>query len=535
MALQDFISNWYKTHNKYANFKLFETIKNDKYLLMELHDFQKFECKNIHQELYNFINNIHEIPVCPNCKKQLSFINYNNGYKKYCNNSCQLKYEFAIGNRNNTKTNADIKLKDRIKDMHLQYSLKEFINKWNNEHNAHANFQLIASIKNNEHYINELKDFCKFKTDDIEQMIWHFINNSPDVCLCKICASPLKFQKLSIGYLDFCSKSCKTKFSHINNEFDYKKQGNTFKERYGINSEGHQDFIEKCRETSFEHYGVSHHMKNSESLKRWKETFNKKYGNENPMQVDEIRKNLFKNNLKQFGSISPFGNPNVQLKSRQTLYKNYGVHNTVDSPEILEKIINSGKQSKLEKKLVEVLTNNNIKFKQQFIIKNEYGTKPFDFAIFDNNDILICLVECDGTFYHGYLSDQDGRFVGYDKDITRTLFIPENVKFIAIIETDFENGVKELFNALDFDYDAYIQNIFNWCRSIDFPYPKYNEKILLKSYTNLCEYKTFKPKSRVGDKIVRHFHPSIYHARVSTLSPFDAWYKDELLIKVIDC
>lgn len=461
MALQEFINNWYKTHNKYANFKLFETIKNDKYLSMELRDFQKFECKTIRQELYNFVNNIHELPVCPNCKKPLTFINYNSGYKKYCNNSCQMKHEFASGNRNDTKTNADIKLKNRVKDMHSQYSLKEFIDNWYKDHNAHANFQLIAYIKNNEHYITELKSFCKFETDNVEQMIWHFINDISNMCFCKMCSLSLKFQKLSIGYLDFCSKSCKTKFSHINNKFDYKKQGNTFKERYGVNSDGHQDFIEKYQKTSIERYGEPHHMKNNDSLKRWKESFNKKYGGENPMQVDEIRKKLFDDNLKQFGTISPFGNSDIRSKSRQTLYKNYGVYNTVDSPEILKKIINSSKQSKLEKKLVEVLTNNNIKFKQQFIIKNEYGIKPFDFAIFDNNDNLVCLVECDGIFYHGYLSDQDGRFVGYDKDITRTLFIPENVKFIAIIETDFENGVKELFNTLNFDYDAYIQNIFN--------------------------------------------------------------------------
>lgn len=48
-------------------------------------------------------------------------------------------------------------------------------------------------------------------------------------------------------------------------------------------------------------------MKNNDSLKRWKESFNKKYGGENPMQVDEIRKKLFDDNLKQFGTISPFG------------------------------------------------------------------------------------------------------------------------------------------------------------------------------------------------------------------------------------
>jgi hypothetical protein len=98
-----------------------------------------------------------------------------------------------------------------------------------------------------------------------------------------------------------------------------------------------------------------------------------------------------------------------------------------------------------------------------------------------------------------------------------------------------------MIKTLVTDYDDWINNIFKMCRSMPFPYPEYNDIELIKSYNKLekmdCDDKYHKDISlntRLGDRIINSFHHSIYHAhRKNEISPYKAWYDDELLKKVI--
>jgi hypothetical protein len=84
-----------------------------------------------------------------------------------------------------------------------------------------------------------------------------------------------------------------------------------------------------------------------------------------------------------------------------------------------------------------------------------------------------------------------------------------------------------------FDYEG---SIFDWCRSIDFPYPDYLDKRLEKDYESLCKYQTsvYKPNARLGESAINKFHKSVFDCHVGDyVSPKVAWYDDNLLKKVI--
>ena len=78
--------------------------------------------------------------------------------------------------------------------------------------------------------------------------------------------------------------------------------------------------------------------------------------------------------------------------------------------------------------------------------------------------------------------------------------------------------------------------MFNWCRSIEFPYPEYEDKRLTNDFKNLKKYNVteYIPYAKLGQSIIRQYHKSMYHAHVGSYkSPYDAWYDDKLLKKAI--
>jgi hypothetical protein len=165
----------------------------------------------------------------------------------------------------------------------------------------------------------------------------------------------------------------------------------------------------------------------------------------------------------------------------------------------------------------------------------------FDFAIFKDGK-LDTLVDYDGEYFHG-----DGDF-GYnglqsreENDISRLHCIPDGVKFLIINEKMEDRGCIALAETLGFNYNEWVQDQFNECRKNGFPFYNYSDKELENTYKLLIKYKIpitryIKKMGRpgIGDKIIHHFHPSIYHARLKdSLSPYEAWHNDELLLKCI--
>ena len=167
----------------------------------------------------------------------------------------------------------------------------------------------------------------------------------------------------------------------------------------------------------------------------------------------------------------------------------------------------------------------------------------WDYGIYskDSNE-LVMVVDLDGSYFHADNCDYDGIHSREEYDEKRSLSVPEGIKISIIQELNFSKSFEKIIKDLiTKDYDEYINQIFTECRSMSFPYPKYSDVELMKSYNRLqkmnCNDKYHKDISlntRVGDRLIQHFHPSIYHAHVNGKpSPYEAWSNDKLLKRVI--
>ena len=75
-----------------------------------------------------------------------------------------------------------------------------------------------------------------------------------------------------------------------------------------------------------------------------------------------------------------------------------------------------------------------------------------------------------------------------------------------------------------------------------FPFPEYSSDKLISSWNclvaldcNSDKYQDMSLNTRIGDELIAHFHPSIYHAHKSDkLSPYDAWHNENLLRLTIE-
>lgn len=292
------------------------------------------------------------------------------------------------------------------------------------------------------------------------------------------------------------------------------------------------DVIKKIKQTKLDRYGDAGYH----NIEKMKQTNLDRYGVECSFQVEEVKEKAKQTCFEKYGVFHPMQTITIQEKLKQSFFNKFGYDSPLKNPDIKQKQAKSAKSSQLEKKVKEFLKNNKFDYKTQYVLNNECSSHAFDFAIFKNNKLEI-LIDCDGLYYHGYLCDFDDKRVKSKKyDDFRLQLIPKNVKFIIVIEKHEEECFKEIFKCFDMNYNDYIKYIFDWCRSIDFPYPTYTPKILLNGWNKLNEYnfEKYKPGQMYGLKIINQFHKSIWNCTVNNKpSIYTAWHDDNLLLKVI--
>ena len=229
--------------------------------------------------------------------------------------------------------------------------------------------------------------------------------------------------------------------------------------------------------------------------------------------------------------------------------------------EISDRMVKFNEEMSLEQRrsiIISAMGNN--KFHQKFesyfnssYLSNDYYIIPevvlrsdvvhsWDYGIYDKNtNTLQMVVDLDGSYFHADSSDYDGLHSKEEYDERRLLSIPDGVKYEIITESSFGKSVNLIIKNLLIDYDSFIQNIFKCARSIPFPYPSYMTKELIRSYNQLCKFDcndkyriSISINNREGDRLIQHFHHSIWHAnRKGSISPYEAWYNDDMLMKVI--
>ena len=186
---------------------------------------------------------------------------------------------------------------------------------------------------------------------------------------------------------------------------------------------------------------------------------------------------------------------------------------------------------------------NDYYFIGEFITNNEIVHR-WDYAIFDkSSNELVMLVDIDGQYHHADNNDYNGNQSKEERDEKRILSIPKdsNITPFIIQENKFTKCFELMLKTLMMNYDEYVKYTFKMCRSMPFPNPSYSDKELINSFKDLCNMKTddkyhrsISLNTRNGDRLITHFHPSIYQAhRKEKISPYDAWYDDDILKKCI--
>lgn len=340
--------------------------------------------------------------------------------------------------------------------------------------------------------------------------------------ICKCCGTETKYWNLEHGYREFCSRRC---FWKVTTQLDSvkEKRKQTCKEKY--DSENYmqcKDFKEKSEVTCVKKYNVKNAGGSKEAIAKIKATKLANHGNENYNNMEQT----YLTKEVKYGDKYY----NNKFKARETWENSYGIDITspIQIPGVKAKALSyATKMTSPEKKLFEFLTNRKLQFQYGY----ELNGKSFDFAVFDN-DKLKLLIEIDGIYYHGLTEDCNGKHVRGENDCERFSKVPEGVKYIVCDDRNIEPCLKEIVKVYNMDYDEWVKSIIDDL-PIEFPYPKYSEKRLQKDWKHLQDWEWNK-NSFVGNSIVRHFHESIWEARVGkNISPVECWNNKELLEKTV--
>ena len=188
----------------------------------------------------------------------------------------------------------------------------------------------------------------------------------------------------------------------------------------------------------------------------------------------------------------------------------------------------------------------NMIFKESFSLKEEFSTSKdgiihfWDYAVFNLNNELVMLIDLDGIYFHADYKDYNGIHSKEEYDEKRGLSNNDVFKFI-IYENNFDKSFNHLIKLLSINHVNYNKTLFSEYRAIPFPELCYTDDELTKSYEELykmnCDDKYHQDISlntRLGDHLIQHFHPSIYHdKRAGKLSPYEAWNNDNILRSMI--
>ncbi len=245
--------------------KVIAKVNNDAFIKKEVITATSFlnENANTSQRLYSVLNHITEVPICPTCGNQVSFISFGKGYSKFCSPTCNLRSKAFIADR-----------KSKVIDTCMaRYGVD----------NAHKVKEVIE----------------KTKTTCLEK----YGVDSP------LKSEPIK-NKVKATNLEKYGKEWVTQ-----TEMFKSKSKHTCVARYGVEYNMQRNSaVESFKNVCLSRYGVDNPSKVAKIRENAKNTCIKKYGAANVMRLS-----LFKNKVKntclyKYGTTSPLGNESIKRK-----------------------------------------------------------------------------------------------------------------------------------------------------------------------------------------------------------------------------
>lgn len=228
---------------------------------------------------------------------------------------------------------------------------------------------LIYFQKNKENYIKEswvsknLPNLYQYLSDKEGQTISekiYLLSNSKNYC--KVCQKDTKFLSYDRGYRDYCSKKC----SNNDEELTLIKTSSAKKtnmEKYGVDNPSKLDIIKS--KISKSKLNINYEEINLKT----KNTVFKKYGVYNLSQLDSIKEKKKKTTYKNWGVDNPFQSEEIKEKVKNKMLDKHGVNHPLKS----KKIIDSMKKTNIQKWGVDNYTKTN-EYKELMFEKYRSGS-----------------------------------------------------------------------------------------------------------------------------------------------------------------
>ena len=221
-------------------------------------------------------------------------------------------------------------------------------------------------------------EICKFSTDNIKKFTNHLrthklsVKEYYDTYLlkdnenkCNYCGKPTKFKSLKFGYYHYCSQTCSSSDSIVQEKHKktckerynvewfsqssswHKKINMIYQERYNTDYGIQADEIkEKIKNTMYKKYGVLSYLQTEDCKTKAKQTCLEKYGKEHYTQTEEyyllrLKKSndehnchwwnniekIKETNIKRYGSNFASETNKIKEKILKTRYERYGKYN----------------------------------------------------------------------------------------------------------------------------------------------------------------------------------------------------------------
>jgi len=246
---------------------------------------KKFNINHWGQMLFNYLNNISELPKCK-CGNSLKFIKFKKGYAVFCSIKCM---------------SSDVGVREKVKETFLKkYGVqnplqspevqekrkKNFIEKYGVEHQS----QLISVCE-------KRKKTCLDKFGATTNL------------LCDDTINKIKQTNLRIFGCEHNSQS--------------------------------QQIKEKKKKTNLRNCGFEYNFQSEISKEKVKKTNLKKYGVECTLLSEDVKEKIKSTNLKKYGVVNPNSCDVIKEKRKNTFLKKYGVEYPSQNKEISLRIIST--------------------------------------------------------------------------------------------------------------------------------------------------------------------------------------------------
>ena len=262
---------------------------------------KRFSFTQDYKEVYYLIyHGLNERPKCPVCGKEVPFVKFNIGYRKYCSMECQ-----------RSEKGKQIKKECQKQTCISKYGVSSVLQ--------------LEEVKKKSEETSLRKYGCR-RPSQSELVKQHTRENN-----LKKYGSVTHMSSSEVK--DKIKQTCLERYG-VDNVFksdDIKKKvEQTCLERYGTaNVQQNPDIRKKTEQTCLERYGEVSPLLNEEVKEKTSCTLLQKYGVYNAMQSDEVKLKAKQTCLKRYGYESYNQTEECKQRYRRTCLERYGVTNTL--------------------------------------------------------------------------------------------------------------------------------------------------------------------------------------------------------------